>query len=136
MQRPHDFGLIALCLFQIGQEYCHILGSCGLNTHCLFQIGDEYCIDLDSVHQSGISNGAMFSYIIVNKIDRYRETFFFIMKQKTYIKPVALFVSSLQHFTTSSPPPGGLESSDQKLISLTGKTKQKKTICFGKKKVK
>ena len=28
-------------------------------------------MDLDSVHQSGVSNGAMFSYIIANKIDRF-----------------------------------------------------------------
>ena len=35
-----------------------------------FQVTSEYCVDQNSVHQSGISNGAMFSYIIATKTNR------------------------------------------------------------------
>ena len=29
----------------------------------------EYCVDMDSIHQSGMSNGAMFSYILAASTD-------------------------------------------------------------------
>ena len=31
------------------------------------QIANDYCVDLDSVHQSGVSNGGMFSYFIASR---------------------------------------------------------------------
>ena len=34
------------------------------------QITSEYCVEQNSIHQSGMSNGAMFSYIIATKTDR------------------------------------------------------------------
>lgn len=35
------------------------------------QIASEFCVDLDSVHQSGISNGGMFSYFIASRTDKF-----------------------------------------------------------------
>jgi len=32
-------------------------------------VTSEYCVDLDSIHQSGVSNGAMFSYILAASTD-------------------------------------------------------------------
>ena len=36
-----------------------------------FQILSEYCIDLDSIHQTGRSNGGMFSYHIAAHMERF-----------------------------------------------------------------
>ena len=36
------------------------------------QILSEYCIDLESIHQSGRSNGGMFSYHLAAHIERLR----------------------------------------------------------------
>ena len=33
------------------------------------KVTSEYCVDLDSIHQSGMSNGAMFSYILAASTD-------------------------------------------------------------------
>ena len=38
---------------------------------CVFQIVSEYCIDLDSIHQTGRSNGGMFSYHIAAHMERF-----------------------------------------------------------------
>jgi len=37
----------------------------------LDKVTSEYCVEQNSIHQSGISNGAMFSYIIATKTDRF-----------------------------------------------------------------
>ena len=33
----------------------------------LYQVSNLFCVDLDSVHQSGFSNGAMFSYFLASR---------------------------------------------------------------------
>jgi len=60
-------------------EFCDPLTSCDFSScyddtlfteNLLDKILSEYCIDLESIHQSGRSNGGMFSYHLAAHIER------------------------------------------------------------------
>ena len=62
------------CFVRQGHYHHHyntnnLMRSLKTNTISL-QVTSEYCVDQNSVHQSGMSNGAMFSYIIATKTNR------------------------------------------------------------------
>ena len=56
----------------INQQFDEITKNKSHSQHIVIalQVTSEYCVDQNSVHQSGISNGAMFSYIIATKTNR------------------------------------------------------------------